>query len=1180
MAMLIRLLLCLLLLPSIVSAAVITTNEWESKPGFPWAYAGTAVDCTVTPSPSGGCALQFTYAAGTYSTSFSGGRAEYTLPAGITDLYLGAWMRYSSPASWQSIGQKINQFAMDGAVSSTGFPNNIQLSWTGGASSLSGTQQIVWGDGSVNHYCNLTNFTGYTNEWKWVEFHVQLNTPGLADGVYDSWVNDVQCAHYTNISIRDSSTSASAGWANLHHTAEWGGGGGTVASTCAVGAPGYPCPYYWWVDHTVISTTRIGMPGGTVIPTPDTTPPTQVSGASATASGDTSIMLTWTAATDANGIARYNLVRCSGAACTTFASIGSTASTTFTDTGLTASTLYRYTITAQDPSGNLGTSSAIVEATTSATPASGSTRRTTITETFDRADNLDLGASWDAGYTGRDSCKIVGNRVRATTNSNECHETYNATSLANDQWAQATFSSLTATGWQGILVAVRNAAPATRTYYAFHATNQTDSNSTSIERCVAGTCATLATAIVPWIQGDILRGEVQGSTLRLYRNNVLVVSATDTNIPTGSRAGIAIYTADITLVELDNFSAGDFQTTTPPSITNATVDTTGATLTYGATAPTAVLVQVTGSVAADETVTPATIAGGLVGIGSDTFTRADGADLGANWTTVDSAWALATNAAQVAAANSSMREVETSTLSANQWAQVTLSSFAGTVETYVGPITRNPSTNGDGYSCVATRGAAGDGTRLVKRISGVNTNLTTESTTVWAASDTLRIESEGTTHRCYRNGALLLTTTDGDIATGYAGMGAYIGVGGTASDVRLDNFLSGNLTPLDTNGRYTRSWVNGQTSVSFYAVDALGAVNTTAGQFVTANLTGITNIDTTPPVISGGAPTTALAAGTTSITESWATNEPAICRRSTTDQAYSAMTQTATTVNGLTHTWAATGLANNTTYTIYVRCTDQYPTDTAPTNNINTTSYSFSYSVAAAGGDITAPSTVSNLVCIPVGTSGGTCTFTAATDNTAVTGYEAWICLGDACSSYSIINPTWSVSTTQSIGGLTAGLSYTVKMKAFDAAGNRSAAFSNTSTFVTNAQTDITPPSDMTGLTVSASYRGSLLLSWTAGTDNSGVLATPSIEACAGAACTDYAPITIIPQSTTSALVPGLNASTTYRFRGKHKDGAGNASTAFSSVVQGTTGSSGLTRPRVGVPELRPRTGSGTRTPR
>ncbi len=60
-----------------------------------------------------------------------------------------------------------------------------------------------------------------------------------------------------------------------------------------------------------------------------------------------------------------------------------------------------------------------------------------------------------------------------------------------------------------------------------------------------------------WVAGDVLRAETDGTTLRLYRNNVLVLATTDATNASG-RAGITIYAATIADVELDDFSARNF----------------------------------------------------------------------------------------------------------------------------------------------------------------------------------------------------------------------------------------------------------------------------------------------------------------------------------------------------------------------------------------------------------------------------------------------------------------------------------------------------------------------------------------------------------------------------------------------------------------------------------------------
>ena len=73
------------------------------------------------------------------------------------------------------------------------------------------------------------------------------------------------------------------------------------------------------------------------------------SGLAATAASNTQINLSWTAATETGGtLTQYLIERCSGASCTTFASVGTSTTTTFSNTGLLGSTSYSYRVRATD----------------------------------------------------------------------------------------------------------------------------------------------------------------------------------------------------------------------------------------------------------------------------------------------------------------------------------------------------------------------------------------------------------------------------------------------------------------------------------------------------------------------------------------------------------------------------------------------------------------------------------------------------------------------------------------------------------------------------------------------------------------------------------------------------------------------------------------------------------------
>jgi hypothetical protein len=97
----------------------------------------------------------------------------------------------------------------------------------------------------------------------------------------------------------------------------------------------------------------------------DTTAPTRPTGLAATVSGSSQIDLTWSASTDAVGVAGYTVYRDGTAAGT----VGAASGTRFSDTGLAASSTYSYAVDAFDAAGNRSSKSSSVTATT----ASGST---------------------------------------------------------------------------------------------------------------------------------------------------------------------------------------------------------------------------------------------------------------------------------------------------------------------------------------------------------------------------------------------------------------------------------------------------------------------------------------------------------------------------------------------------------------------------------------------------------------------------------------------------------------------------------------------------------------------------------------------------------------------------------------------------------------------------------------
>ena len=78
---------------------------------------------------------------------------------------------------------------------------------------------------------------------------------------------------------------------------------------------------------------------------------------------------------------------------------------------------------------------------------------------------------------------------------------------------------------------------------------------------------------------------------------------------------------------------------------------------------------------------------------------------------------------------------------------------------------------------------------ILKDITGSYTVLASENATSWGAGDELKCRAVGTALTLFRNGSVLLTTTDGAISSGQPGIGVG-GFTGTPADAQLDNFYA------------------------------------------------------------------------------------------------------------------------------------------------------------------------------------------------------------------------------------------------------------------------------------------------------------------------------------------------------------------------------------------------------
>lgn len=181
-------------------------------------------------------------------------------------------------------------------------------------------------------------------------------------------------------------------------------------------------------------------------------------------------------------------------------------------------------------------------------PAAAAGSGVTITESFNTADSDTLGPDlvWTETLADLD---IVTNQAKATTAAGEARAESDL-STSNHYAQAACFKNGTGDGAQGLTVCVRFAAAA-RTYYGLRVEAN---NGYTISKRVAGTNTSLKTGALTWVNGDIIRLEVTGTTLNALKNGVQFDTHTDASIAGGTRCGILVTGAT---VSLDTFQAGD-----------------------------------------------------------------------------------------------------------------------------------------------------------------------------------------------------------------------------------------------------------------------------------------------------------------------------------------------------------------------------------------------------------------------------------------------------------------------------------------------------------------------------------------------------------------------------------------------------------------------------------------------
>jgi len=213
--------------------------------------AGMAYDTTIV--HSGSRSLREDFLGGhIQGGTFSDRTFPYT-----QDLYTRFWMYL--PGSFQVDAQAQTKMMLTGQDGVA--PSYWWVMPFGSASLTVAVQGTNAGNETTNYYG-----PGIPRDrWVCVETHIRNNTPGVPNGIIESWINGVQGHNLTNINMRDNSggnNSPTAGFTLLRQYVQYGG----------------PGPLYY--DDIAVGDQRIGCSGGGG-PVGDTTPPAVPSGLTA-----------------------------------------------------------------------------------------------------------------------------------------------------------------------------------------------------------------------------------------------------------------------------------------------------------------------------------------------------------------------------------------------------------------------------------------------------------------------------------------------------------------------------------------------------------------------------------------------------------------------------------------------------------------------------------------------------------------------------------------------------------------------------------------------------------------------------------------------------------------------------------------------------------------------------------
>ena len=126
---------------------------------------------------------------------------------------------------------------------------------------------------------------------------------------------------------------------------------------------------------------------------------------------------------------------------------------------------------------------------------------------------------------------------------------------------------------------------------------------------------------------------------------------------------------------------------------------------------------------------------------------------------------------------------------ADHWAEMDFAAYTGSSQVLAASLTRVSGGVGTGNFYGATMDPLNGTARIIKMVNGSVSNLTSTYAHTWQDGDSLRLETQGSTHTAYLNDAQILQATDSDLTQGKPGIYGFITT--TGELIEVDNFRAG-----------------------------------------------------------------------------------------------------------------------------------------------------------------------------------------------------------------------------------------------------------------------------------------------------------------------------------------------------------------------------------------------------